>query len=172
LTAVGCVFSIPGAPWIAGRDFMGTVLHLVKTALALLLTSGTQQLEAPAPDHGNREVIVRLDSQAAIFLEDGTEANLVQVSTGRSGFATPTGEYSVLYRRRAPVSSTYMVRMPWWICIEGSGQIGMHQAARSAERRLGTVNSHGCIRLGRFTAWWAYRWLPVGARVSVVRGDP
>ncbi len=148
---------------------MGTALQLLKTALALLLTSGSHQQPALAPEQGVREVVVRLDSQVAVFLEDGTESNLVLISTGRPGYATPPGEYSVLYRRRAPVSSTYMVRMPWWICLEESGQLGMHQASLDAEALLGNVNSHGCIRLGRFSARWAYGWLPVGAEVHVVQ---
>ena len=149
---------------------MGTVLQLLKTALALLLTGGSQNPVTPAPEPGVREVVVRLDSQVAVFLEDGTEAGLVLVSTGRPGYSTPPGAYTVQYRRRAPVSSTYMVRMPWWVCIEESGQLGLHQASLSAESRLGTVNSHGCVRLGRFSAWWVYRWLPIGADVTLTDG--
>jgi lipoprotein-anchoring transpeptidase ErfK/SrfK len=147
---------------------MGTALQLLKTALALLLTSGANQQPAPVQEQGVREVVVRLDRQVAVFLEDGTEANLVLVSTGRPGYSTPPGEYRMLYRRRAPVSSTYMVRMPWWICFEESGQLGMHQSSLRAEALLGNVNSHGCVRLGRFSAWWAYNWLPVGSKIHLL----
>lgn len=115
-----------------------------------------------------RTVYVNIEEQVIVFLEGGREANLALVSTGRPpGHSTPTGEFSVLYKRWAPVSSTYRVRMPYWQCIEESGAIGLHQASPSVEYRLGEPLSHGCIRLGYFTARWAYFWLPVGASVLI-----
>lgn len=147
---------------------LGTALYFLKMVLAMLLTSGTLQPMQPRDELCQREVRILLDLQVAVFLEDGREANLVQVSTGRPGHGTPEGDYYVRYRRRAPMSSTYMVRMPWWICFEESGELGMHQSTMRAEARLGEPLSHGCIRLGRFTAGWAYRWLPLGATVSII----
>lgn len=103
-----------------------------------------------------------------MFLEGQREANLALVSTGNPArFSTPAGDFSVLYKRWSPVSSTYMVRMPFWQAIEESGAIGLHQASPSVEYRLGEPLSHGCIRLGYYTAKWAYYWLPVGARVII-----
>ena len=120
------------------------------------------------PEQGERMVSVSIERQIAVFLEDGREANLVLVSTGRPArYSTPRGEFKVLYKLWNPISSIYRVRMPYWQCIEPSGAIGLHQAAPSAEHRLGEALSHGCIRLGRFTARWAYFWLPVGSSVSI-----
>lgn len=115
-----------------------------------------------------RTVYVSIEEQVIVFLEGEREANLAQVSTGRPPVhSTPTGQFSVLYKRWSPVSSTYRVRMPYWQCIEPSGAIGLHQASPSVEYRLGEPLSHGCIRLGYFTARWAYFWLPVGAKVVI-----
>ncbi len=121
-----------------------------------------------APEPGERMAYVNIENQVIVFLEGEREANLAQVSTGRPPrHSTPRGDFSVLYKRWAPVSSTYRVRMPYWQCIEPSGAIGLHQASPSVEHRLGEALSHGCVRLGFFTARWAYFWLPVGARVVI-----
>ncbi|OPX31125.1 MAG: hypothetical protein B1H09_03735 [Gemmatimonadaceae bacterium 4484_173] len=114
-----------------------------------------------------RLAIVSKEMQTIVFLEDGREANLALVSTGRPSRATPSGDFEVLYKRWSPVSSIYRVHMPYWQAIEDSGAIGLHQASRSAEHRLGEPLSHGCVRLGYFTARWAYFWLPVGAPVTI-----
>ncbi len=127
----------------------------------------------PAPGVDSfREAVVLIDCQTIIFLENGREANLALVSTGRAGYNTPTGTFEVLYRRRAPVSSSYGVRMPYWLCIHPSGQIGLHQTFMSGTNSLGTRRSHGCIRLGENTARWSYDWLRVGSTVRVQADSP
>lgn len=119
-----------------------------------------------------REAVVLIDRQTVVFLEDGREVNVSLVSTGRAGFNTPEGEFSVLYRRRAPVSSSYNVRMPYWLCITPSGQIGLHQTFRSGTNNLGTRQSHGCVRMGFMTARWSYDWLHVGSPVHILAEGP
>lgn len=119
-----------------------------------------------------REAVILIDYQTIIFLENGREANLALVSTGRAGYDTPTGEFEVLYRRRAPVSSSYGVRMPYWLCIHPSGQIGIHQTFLSGTNLLGTRRSHGCVRLGETTARWCYNWLRVGSTVRIQAKGP
>ena len=117
---------------------------------------------------GERLAMVSKDQQVIVFLEGGREANLALVSTGRpTRHSTPSGDFEVLYKRWSPVSSIYRVHMPYWQAIEDSGQIGLHQASRSVEHLLGEPLSHGCVRLGAFTARWAYFWLPVGAQVII-----
>jgi lipoprotein-anchoring transpeptidase ErfK/SrfK len=146
---------------------MGPISWTVKAVLATLLSAaGAGTLDPPG--EAVRAATVSLSGQVILFTQDGTEANLARVSTGRPGFGTPTGEFTVLYRRWAPVSSRYHVRMPYWLCLTSSGEIGLHQASGArALRRLGEPLSHGCVRLGSTTAPWAYRWLPDGAGVSI-----
>jgi lipoprotein-anchoring transpeptidase ErfK/SrfK len=150
---------------------MGTLADMMKMILSLLLASAG--VDAPGQSgvlEPSRAATVLLDRQVILFTQDGTEANLALVSSGRPGHPTPTGEFEVLYRRRAPISSRYLSRMPFWICITSSGEIGLHQApGASALRRLGEPLSHGCIRMGAVTAPWAYQWLPNGSRVEVRR---
>lgn len=121
----------------------------------------------PRPEM-SRTATVSIENQTVLFREGGREANLALVSTGRPPYhSTPRGDFQVLYRLRNPMSSTYMVRMPYWLCILPCGAIGLHQALGIAEARLGEPISRGCIRMGRFTARWAYSWMPTGARVSI-----
>ena len=148
--------------------------ELFRIFLGVLAVSWSASL-APGDGQENtseREAVILIDCQIIIFLENGREANLALVSTGRAGYNTPVGTFEVLYRRRAPVSSSYGVRMPYWLCIHPSGQIGLHQTFLSGTNFLGTRRSHGCIRLGEITARWSYDWLRVGSTVRVQTESP
>lgn len=137
---------------------------MLRGVVSLLPFQGESVVNEP----GERLAIVSKEQQTIVFLDDGQEANLALVSTGRpSRFATPSGDFEILYKRWSPVSSIYRVHMPYWQAIENSGAIGLHQAAPSAEHQLGKALSHGCVRLGSYTARWAYFWLPVGAQVII-----
>lgn len=148
--------------------------ELFRIFLGILAVSWTTSFNPAAVpgDTSSREAVVLIDFQTIVFLEDGREANLALVSTGRAGFDTPTGTFEVLYRRRSPVSSSYNVRMPYWLCIHSSGQIGLHQTFLSGTNSLGIRKSHGCIRLGETTARWSYYWLRVGSTVRVQAESP
>lgn len=115
-----------------------------------------------------RDVIIFLDRQIALFHQNGIESNLTLVSTGRPGYETLAGNYEVLYTRRAPVSSTYMVRMPYWVCINPVGDLGFHQGPPGADSLLGKPISHGCIRFSEQNARWAYYWLVIGSAVEII----
>ncbi len=148
--------------------------ELFRFFLGLLAVSLSGALTPPTPNYiaTSREAVILIDFQTVIFLEDGREANLALVSTGRAGYDTPTGTFEVLYKRRAPVSSSYNVRMPYWICIHPSGQIGLHQTFLSGTNLLGTRRSHGCVRLGKTTARWSYQWLREGSTVRIQAEGP
>ncbi|MBN1434253.1 L,D-transpeptidase [Candidatus Fermentibacterales bacterium] len=126
---------------------------------------------SPDPEH-SRSVTISTDLQVALFEECGREENLALVSTGRAGYSTPPGCYEVQYRRRAPVSSTYMVPMPYWICIHPDGSLGLHQGPRGRDHLLGRRLSHGCVRLSESNARWAYYWLVVGSSVVITQPSP
>ena len=153
---------------------MFCVAQLFKFFLGVLAISLSTEM-APSSSSVSpteRKAIILIDSQVIVFLENGREANLALVSSGRAGYDTPLGKFNVLYRRRAPVSSSYNVRMPYWLCIHPSGQIGLHQTFLSGTNLLGTRRSHGCVRLGETTARWSYDWLRVGSAVNILRKGP
>lgn len=145
--------------------FAGTAAWILSS---LIYSSCGAGLCPAQPRDAQRSASVDIGGQYIVFMEGDREANLALVSTGRpAGFATPIGEFRVLYRLRNPMSSTYNVRMPYWLCITPGGAIGLHQAGRSGEARLGEPLSHGCVRLGEVTARWAYSWMPTGAPVTI-----
>ncbi len=145
--------------------FTGTAAWILSSLIYASTGTGMIPMQDASPE---RRATVSVTNQFILFQEGDREANLALVSTGRPpAFLTPTGDFRVLYRLRNPMSSTYHVRMPYWLCIVPSGAIGLHQAGSGAEARLGEPLSHGCIRLGRYTAEWAYTWMPIGAAVSI-----
>ena len=152
---------------------MVSITELFRTFFSLLAVSGGPSFtSATIDDSVTREAVVLIDHQTIVFLENGRESNLALVSTGRAGYDTPTGTFEVLYRRRAPVSSSYGIRMPYWLCIHPSGQIGLHQTFKSGTNTLGTKRSHGCVRMGQITASWSYYWLTVGSTVRIQAESP
>ncbi|MCW5947489.1 MAG: L,D-transpeptidase family protein [Fimbriimonadales bacterium] len=88
------------------------------------------------------------------------------VSTGRSGYRTPTGEFSAVRKARMHYSSLYNNSpMPWSVQIRGHIFIHGYSSVPSYPA------SHGCIRVplkGRNPAKWFWEWIDIGTPVSVV----
>jgi len=75
---------------------------------------------------------------------DGVPAYRFPVSTGRKGYATPTGRYGVTRMYRKYQSIKYdNAPMPYAIFFRGGYAIH----GTTEIRRLGRPASHGCIRL-------------------------
>jgi lipoprotein-anchoring transpeptidase ErfK/SrfK len=153
----------------AGGGTLAGAIAVLRLVLGLLLwSSGAQPPAGPETAPAIRTATVIIDRQLVLFEQDGREANLALASTGRPGFGTPKGTFTVRYRIRNPLSSIYLVHMPFWVCLDRSGEIGFHQApTRRSIALLGQPFSHGCIRLGRNVAPWVYNWLGVGSAVEV-----
>lgn len=152
---------------------MVSITGLFRIFFGFLAVSGDPSFTSATLDNTvTREAVVLINHQTIVFLENGRESNLALVSTGRAGYDTPIGTFEVLYRRRSPVSSSYGIRMPYWLCIHPSGQIGLHQTFRSGTNTLGTKQSHGCVRMGQITASWSYYWLTVGSTVRIQAESP
>lgn len=77
---------------------------------------------------------------------DGTVQNYVwKVSTGKTGFETPTGTYRAKRMDVNYVSKTYDAPMPYAVFFTGGYAIH----ATNAVAKLGRPASHGCIRLAQ-----------------------
>ena len=105
---------------------------------------------------------ILLDRQLLLLVEDGNVLRTMHVSTGRRGFATPAGEYSILRKRRRSWSAPYKVWLPWASYVVRG--IAIH------ESRIVPVLpvSHGCVRVTRHDASWLFRRTPVGTPVTVL----
>ncbi|MEJ2801274.1 L,D-transpeptidase [Comamonadaceae bacterium PP-2] len=92
--------------------------------------------------NGPLVVLVSLDEQRAYVYRDGTLIGVSTVSSGRDGYETPTGVFTILQKSRDHKSNIYddapmpfMQRLTWdGIALHG-GAIPGHPA------------SHGCVRL-------------------------
>lgn len=87
-------------------------------------------------------LIVNLKSQRAVLYRNGVPIGASTVSTGRPGYSTPTGVFTILQKRVEHYSSTYdnapmpyMQRLTWRGVALHAGQLPGYPA------------SHGCIRL-------------------------
>jgi hypothetical protein len=120
-----------------------------------------------APDKvssGPLLLVVNLDTQRAILFRNGVPIAASTLSTGRPGFETPTGVFSILqkqvehYSRKydnAPMP--YMQRLTWKGVALHAGNLPGHPA------------SHGCIRLPRAFAKLLYGVTSLGMTVIVTR---
>ncbi len=140
---------------------------------------------------GSPSIVIDLSAQEARFHRGGQLAGVSPVSTGREGYRTPSGSFSViqkdaehrsnLYGDYVDSSGSVLVRnigvvedprppgasfrgapMPYYMRITGG--VGMH-----AGYLPGVPDSHGCIRLPKDMAAIFYANAPAGTPVTVTR---
>lgn len=111
-------------------------------------------------------LVVSLATQRAVIYRNGIPIGITTVSTGRPGYRTPTGVFTILQRHVEHYSSLYnnapmpyMQRLTW-------GGVALH-----AGDLPGYPASHGCIRLPREFAKLLYGVTRLGMTV-VVTDDP
>ena len=115
---------------------------------------------APA---GPVTVHVDLSRQLVTVYRNGVRIGVSTTSTGRRGYETPTGVFTVLQKKRRHRSNLYSnAPMPYMIRLTWDG-IALHGGAV----RDGPA-SHGCIRLPMAFARELYRVMPMGGAVVVV----
>ena len=141
--------------------------------------------------HGAASIVIDLSEHTAKFYKGGTLVGTSAVSTGREGYDTPSGNFSVIEKERNHISTLYgdyvnssgeaVVKnvgvekdkrppgahfqgapMPWFLRVNGA--VGMH-----AGYLPGYAASHGCIRLPHAAAEKFFENAPVGTPVSIVR---
>ncbi len=116
-----------------------------------------------------KSVLLSLADQMIWVFEGETILQRFPVSTGVPGHRTPTGEFSVRNKSPRAYSNRYECYMPNWMAITSDGLYGMHALdGTSYLSRLGSVASHGCIRLSHENALWLYNWTEIGTPVTIV----
>jgi lipoprotein-anchoring transpeptidase ErfK/SrfK len=85
-------------------------------------------------------VIISLADQRAVIYRNGVQIGHSVVSTGRRGYETPTGEYTILQKKRRHVSNIYDAPMPYMQRLTWGG-IALHGGPVPNRPA-----SHGCIR--------------------------
>jgi len=139
---------------------------------------------------GSPSIVIDLSNQTAYFYKGGVEVGTAPVSTGREGYSTPTGSFSVTQKNADHISNLYgdyvdsngdvVVRnvginkdkrppgtkfrgapMPYFMRVTGA--VGMH-----AGYLPGYAASHGCIRLPQGAAEKFFAHAPPGTPVRIV----
>jgi lipoprotein-anchoring transpeptidase ErfK/SrfK len=138
---------------------------------------------------GSPRIVVHLTEQKAFFYKGKTLVGESTVSTGKPGFSTPPGHYTVVSKDRDHVSSEFGdyvdgggnvvksnidvrkdrrpkgshfdgARMPY--CMHFNGGYAMHEGYVPP-----FAASHGCIRLPKGMAEHFYDAAPVGTSLTV-----
>jgi hypothetical protein len=119
---------------------------------------------APA---GDVEIVVSLPLQRVYVYRGGTLIGISTVSTGREGYETPTGSFTILQKRREHYSNLYNnAPMPFMQRLTWDG-VALH-----AGEIPGRPASHGCIRLPMAFARNLFSATQVGAAVHVTELAP
>ena len=108
-------------------------------------------------------ITVDLSQQRAWLEKDGRVVESTAISTGREGYATPSGRYVITDKHRTHTSTLYHVSMPWFMRLN-CGAIGLHSG-----HVTGRPASHGCIRLPYAKAKQFFALAKVGDEVQIVR---
>lgn len=144
----------------------------LKTMLGLMVMS----LAGPASAQSSAEksrtantpliAVVSLNSQRVTVYSARGKMLEASVSTGKPGYETPAGIYSILQKRRDHYSNLYNdAAMPFMQRLTWSG-IALH-----AGDLPGYPASHGCIRMPYDFAGQLFELSKKGMRVVVVRND-
>jgi len=121
-----------------------------------------------------KRVVISLAEQELTYYLGNVVQATHPVSTGRPGYATPTGTYAILDKLPRAWSASAHLWMPYWMPFIGT-KYGLHElpewpgGAKEGEDHLGTPVSHGCVRLGVGAAKELYDWVDVGTEVTILK---
>jgi len=161
LRALGFVFSltlsVPAAPAQEVDVGSGSIVEAVTN-----LHPGEYVWAPSVAPEGPALLIVNLKSQRAVLYRNGVPIGASTVSTGRPGYHTPTGVFTILQKHVEHYSSKYdnapmpyMQRLTWYGIAVHAGQLPGYPA------------SHGCIRLPLGFAKLLYGATRVGMTVVI-----
>lgn len=126
------------------------------------------QIAAPA---GEKWIQVNLSSQYMVAWQGGVAVMESYVSTGRPGFDTPTGTFSVIYHNpledmEGVLGGEYynVPEVPWVMYFTSVGH-AIHGAYW--HNNFGAVMSHGCVNLPLGVAEFLYNWAEPGTRIEI-----
>lgn len=115
--------------------------------------------------NGPVAIIVSLPAQRAYVYRNGVRIGVSTVSSGKPGFETPSGIYSVLQKHREHYSNRYdNAPMPYMQRLTWSG-VALHAGALP-----GYPASHGCVRLPEAFARKLFATTGLGTVVVVADG--
>jgi len=107
-------------------------------------------------------LVVNLATQRAVLFRNGVPIGATTVSTGRPGYATPTGVFTILQKHVEHYSTKYdNAPMPYMQMYDAKG-IAFH-----AGPNPGYPASHGCVRLPKPFAEKLFGLTKIGTEVVI-----
>jgi hypothetical protein len=116
----------------------------------------------PRRSPGGRHVEVYRQSGVTLLAEGGKVVRALHSSTGARGYETPAGTYEIFRKERNSWSVPYQVWLPYASYFNGG--IAFHAYPEVPARPA----SHGCVRLPVAEAPFAYSFMALGTRVTVL----
>ena len=151
---------LSGASASPGVDLAGRAVFEV----APMLKTGEFVWAPDKAPAGPVLLIVNLDTQRAVLFRNGVPIAASTLSTGRPGYETPTGVFTILQKHVEHYSSKYdNAPMPYMQRLTWKG-VALH-----AGYLPGYPASHGCIRLPKEFARLLYGVTKLGMTVVVTR---
>lgn len=115
----------------------------------------------PDPDKQPRKIVIDLSKQRAYLYKDGKQVYSTRVSTGKSGYRTPTGSYVISDKHRHHNSTLYGSSMPYFMRLSCAA-FGLHEGYVPSYPA-----SHGCIRVPYSGAKHLFSTCEIGDRVEI-----
>jgi lipoprotein-anchoring transpeptidase ErfK/SrfK len=124
---------------------------------------------------GPKHIVVDLSEQWVYAYDGAEEVYAVPTTTGKDGFRTPTGSFTVQRRYRAKSmqgsgngESWYAANVPYILFFTERGH-ALHGAPWVPGRVFGSGQrrSHGCVNLPVMAAAWLFGWAEIGTTVEV-----
>jgi len=154
----------------AGLRLMWRGVGALALGSIVTIAGGSPGSAQSVPGENAREplkLVVSLKKQEMNVYRGTKRLHTSRVSTGKRGYSTPAGVYSILEKRRWHRSNIYsgapmpfMQRLTWsGIALHASGHVPSYPA------------SHGCVRLPRQFASKLFQKTEVGAHVVITREE-
>ncbi|MCW5699998.1 MAG: L,D-transpeptidase family protein [Rhodospirillales bacterium] len=154
-------FNVSGA-----SAFTGTIVNLETPPDPIELEAGQFVWLPDRASDGEIRITVSLPEQVLHVHRNGVLIAVSTVSTGRPGYATPAGEYTILQKKKEHFSNLYDdAPMPFMQRLTWDG-LALH-----AGRLPGRPASHGCIRLPKAFAPLLYGITRHGSSVVVIDAE-
>lgn len=147
---------------------IGVALAIVAAPVAIAKPRTPKAQETAAAPRSDSPLIIVAslrNQRLRVFDVDG-EITSSRISSGRPGFATPTGVFSILEKKVQHHSNIYAgAEMPYMERLTWSG-IALHAGVVPGYRA-----SHGCVRLPHSFARTLYSMTKLGGRVVITATD-
>ena len=162
-------------------------INAVAAAVTTLQGQIVTELSANQCGHAvgaGKVITMSLSLQEMIFYQDGCVAKATPVTTGRPQLRTPTGRFSIFYKKTPftfispwpPSSPFYYFPSPVsWVMEFAKGGYFIHDAPWEGSGSYGpggednlSAASHGCVHTPTPVMQWAYSWTPIGTPVVIV----